>query len=161
MRLIQTDEEEINSEDNDFIEDLKEFSIQQEERYFIVFDKKDITLKIDIDEVNMKTSEQEICSKVDAKINDKIMSNNIICMLENTPNYLGIRLEADYFDHIIELMKCEIFIKKLEEQGIKFVYKDTEIEPRIIESKMDEDNLKNEVKEIERKRYRLNLDCDK
>ena len=161
MRLIQTDKEDINSEDIEFIEDLKVFSIQQEGRWFIVFDKKDVTLKIDIDEVDMKMSEQEICSKVDAKINDKIISNNIICMLENIPNNLAIRLEADYFDQIIELMKCEILIKKLEEQGIKFLHKGIEIEPRIIESKMDEDDLKNEIKEIEAKRYRLNLDCDK
>ena len=151
----------INSEDIDFIEDLKGFSIQQEDRCFIVFDKKDITLKIDINEVDMKMSELEICSKVYAKINDKIISNNIICMLENIPNNLSIRLEADYFDQIIELMKCEIHIKKLEEKRINFLYKGIEIEPRIIESKMDEDDFKNEIKEIEAKRVRLNLDCDK
>ena len=105
--------------------------------------------------------EQEFYSKVDVGINDRINSEDIICMFKNIPDNLIRRLEADYIDQIIELMKCEILIKKLEEQRIKFVYKDIEIDPRIIESKMDENDLKNEVKEIEAKRDRLNMDCDK
>ena len=137
--MILTDKEEINSESKEFIEDLKEFSTPQEDRCFIVFDKKDITLKINIDEVEMKMSELEFCSKVDAKITDIINYDNIIWLLKLIPNHLAIRLEANYFDEIIELMNCEILIKKLKEQGIKFLYKGNEIEPRIIENKMDED----------------------
>ena len=105
MWLIHTDEEEINSEDIDFIEDLKEFSTQ-EKRCFIVFDKKDITLKINIDEIEMKKSKQEFYSKVDAKINAKTKdSEDIIKMLEHIPNHLTIRLEADHIEQIIEFMK--------------------------------------------------------
>ena len=158
--MTLTDNEEKNSERKDFIEDLKELSTSLPRRCFIVFNRKDITLKIDIDEVKMKMPEQEFYSKVDVRINDRINSEDIICMLKNIPDNLIIRLEVDYIDQIIELMKCEILIKKLEEQRIKFVYKDIEIEPRIIESKMDENDLKNEVKEIEAKRDRLDMDCD-
>ena len=160
MRLIQTDKDKKESENKDFIEDLKEISAQ-EKRYFIVFDKKDITLKIDIVEAEVKITEQEFYSKVDAKINDKTKSKKIIKMLEHIPNRLIIRLEADKIEQIIELMKSKILIEKLRKQRTKFLYKDIEIEPRIIERKMDEDDLKNEVKEKEAKRDRLNMDCDK
>ena len=159
--MTLTDNEEKNSERKDFIEDLKELSASLPRRCFIIFNRKDITLKIDIDEVKMKMPEQEFYSKVDVRINDRINSEDIICMFKHISDNLIIRLEADYIDQIIELMKCEILIKKLVEQGIKFVYKDIEIDPRIIESKMDEDYLKNEVKEIEAKRCRFNMDCDK
>ena len=158
--MILADKEEINSENIKFIEDLKELSIRKV-RSYIVFYKKDITLKIDIDKVDMKMPKQKYYSKVDAKINDKIKPENIICMLENIPNHLTIRLEADYIEQIIELMKSKILIEKLKEQRIKFLYKDIEIEPRIIKNKIDEDDLKNEVIEIKTKRDRLNMDCDK
>ena len=153
-----TDNEEKNAERKDFIEDLKELSTSLPRRCFIIFNRQNITLKIDIDEVKMKMPEQIFYSKVDVGINDRINSEDIIFMFKHIPDHLIIRLEADYIDQIIELMKCEILIKKLEEQGTKFVYKDIEIEPRIIESKMDEDDLKNEVKEIEAKRCRFNMD---
>ena len=126
-----------------------------------MFDKKDITLKTNIDEVEMKMPEQEFYSKVDAKINDKIKPEDIIKKLELIPKHLAIRLEADNIEQIIELMKRKILIEKLKAQGNKFLYKDIEIKPRIIECIMDEDNLKNKVKEIEAKRDRLNMDCDK
>ena len=147
-------------EDKKFIEDLKEESAQPR-RCFIVLDKKDITLKTNIDEVEMKMPEQEFYSKVDVKINDKIKPEDIIKKLELIPKHLAIRLEADNIEQIIELMKRKILIEKLKAQGNKFLYKDIEIKPRIIESIMDEDNLKNKVKEIESKRYRLKMDCDK
>ena len=159
LRLIHTDEEEKNSENKDFIEDLKVESTQPR-RCFIVFDKKDITLKINIDEVKLKMPEQEFYSKVDVKINYKIKSEDIIKMLEHIPNHLAIRLETNSIKKIIELMNFEIFIEKLQVQGTKFLHKSIEIEPRIIKSKIDEDDLKNEVKEIEAKRDRLNMDCD-
>ena len=161
MRLTLTDKEEKNSEDKDFIEDLKELSTSLPRRCFIIFNRKDITLKIVIDEVKMKMQEQEFYSKADAKINDRINSEDIICMFKHIPNHLTIRIEADYIKQIIELMKSKTLIEKLEENAIKFVYKDIEIEPRIIDSKMDEDDIKNEVKEIEAKRCRFNMDCDK
>ena len=159
LHLILADKEEINSDNKDFIEDLKVESTQPR-RCFIVFEKKDITLKIDIDGVKMKMPEQEIYSKVDMKINDRIKSEDIICMLEYIPNHLAIRLEANSIEQLIELMNWEILIEKLKEQGIKFLYKGIEIEPRIIESKQDEDDLKNEVKEIEAKRVRFRVECD-
>ena len=58
-------------------------------------------------------------------------------------------------------MKCEIHIKKLKMLETKFLHQGIEIAPRIIKSKMDEDDLKNEVKEIKAKRDRLKVDCDK
>ena len=160
LHLILEDKEEINSENKDFIENLKVESTQPR-RCFIVFDRKDITLKINIDEVDMKITEQEFYSKIDVKINDRIKSEDIIKMLNQFPKHLELRLEADNTDQMIKLMKCEILIEKLKEQGIKILHNSIEIEPRIIESKMDEDDFKNEVKEIEAKRYRLNMDCDK
>ena len=161
MRFILTDKEEDNSEDKDFIEDLKELSTQRW-RSFIVFDKKDVTLKININKIEMKKSKQEFYSKVDAKIYSKTKySEDIVKMLEHIPNHLSIRLEADNIEQIIELMKSKTLIEKLKEQGIKFLFNSIEIEPRIIESKMNEADLKNEVKEIEAKRDRLNMDCDK
>ena len=105
-------------------------------------------------------TEQKFYSKVDAKINYKIKSEDIIKMLEHIPNHLAIRLETNSIKKIIELMKSKILIKKLKVQGIKFLHKGIEIEPRIIERKIDEDDLKNKVKEIEEKRCRLNMDCD-
>ena len=84
LSLILIEKKVKNSDDKDFIEDLKELSAQEGGCY-IVFDKKDITLKIDIDEVKVKIPEQEFYSKVDAKINDKIESEDIICMLEYIP----------------------------------------------------------------------------
>ena len=158
--MILADKEEINPENKDFIEDLKELSTRKK-RCFIVFDKKNVTLKINIDDEEMKMPEQAFYSKVDGKINDKIKPEDIIKKLEHIPNHLTIRLEADNIEQIIELMKRKILIEKLKTQGTKFLYKDTEIKPRIIESIMDEDNLKNKVKEIESKRYRLKMDCDK
>ena len=160
FRFILTDKEDKYSEDKGFIEDLKKCSTH-EERCFIVFDKKDITLKIDIDRVKMKMPEQEFYSKVDVRINDKIGSEDIIKLLKHIPNHLSIRLEADYFDDIVELMNCDILIEKLREQGIKFWHNGIEIEPRIIKSKMDEHAFKNEVKKTEAKRDRLSMDCDK
>ena len=160
LHLILEDKEEINSENKDFIEDLKEESAQPR-RCLIVFNKKDITLKINIDEVKLKITEQEFYSKVDVKINYKIKSEDIIKMLEHIPNHWAIRLETNSIKKIIEFMNSEILIKKLKVQGTKFLHKGIEIEPRIIESKIDEDNLKNEVKEIKAKRDRLNMDCDK
>ena len=154
--MIQTDKEGINSENKD----LKELSTQ-EGGFLIVFDKKDITLKIDIDEVIKKMPEKEFYSKVDAKINDKIELEDIIKMLEHIPNHLIIRMEADNIEQIIELMKSTILIEKLKEQRIKFIHKGIEIEPRIIKSKIDGDDLNNEVKEKEAKRIKLNIDCDK
>ena len=159
LHLILEDKEEINSENKDFIEDLKVESTQPR-RCFIVFDKKDITLKINIDEVKLKITEQEFYSKIDAKINDRIKSEDIIYMLEHIPNNLAIRLESNSIDQLIELMNWEILIEKLKVQGTKFLHKGIEIEPRIIKSKIDEDNLKNEVKEIEAKRVRLRVECD-
>ena len=145
-----------NLEDKKFIEDLKKFSTQ-EAVCLIVFDKKDITLKIDIDKVEMKKLKQEFYSKVDAKINDRIKPENIIKMIEHIPNNLELRLEADHVEQIIELMKSKTLIEKLWEQRIKFLFNCIEIESRIIESKIDEDDLKNEVKKIEAKRDRLNI----
>ena len=157
MHFIQTNKEEKNLENKDYIEDLKEKSVQGE-GCFIVFDQKDVTLKIDIDKVKMKMSEQEYYSKVDAKINDKIKSEDIIKMLKHIPKHLEVRLEADYIEQIIKLMKSKTLIEKLKEQGNNFFLKGIEIEPRIIESKMDGDDLK---EEIEAKRVRLYMDCDK
>ena len=157
--MILADKEEINSEDKDYIEDLKEESAQPR-RCFIVFNKKDVTLKINIDEVKLKMTEQEFYSKVDAKINDRIKLENIICMLEHIPKHLDIRFEADHIKQIIELMRSKTLIGMLKEQRIKFLYKDFEIEPRIIKSKIDEDNLKNEVIELAAKRVRFSMECD-
>ena len=159
MYLIITNREVKNSENKDFIKDLKELSTQKK-RCFIVFDKKDIILKIDIDEVEMKMPEQEFYSKVDAKINHQIKPEDIICMLEHIPNHLSIRLESDHIEQITELMKSKTLIEKLKEQGTKFLLEGIEIEPKIINSKMDEDDLENEVIEIASKRDRLNMDCD-
>ena len=159
MYFIIEDKEEINSENKDFIEDLKEKSTQ-EEICFIVFDKKDIALKINIDEVKLKMKEQEFYSKVDVKINYKIKPEDIIIMLEHIPNHLAIRLETNNINQIIELMNSEILIKKLKVQGTKFLHKGVEIEPRIIKNKIDEEDVKNEVKEIEAKRVRFSVDCD-
>ena len=157
--MILTDKEEINSEIIDFIEHINKFS-EPEKGCFIIFDKKDITLKIDIDEVKIGMPEQEFYSKVDAKINDKTILKDIIRMLKDIPQHLELRLEADNIEQIIELMKCEILIEKLKSQGIKFLHKDIEIEPRTIKSKIDEDDLKIEVKEIKAKRNRINRDYD-
>ena len=158
--MIQTSKEEKNSEDIDFIEDLKDFSTQ-EEGCFIVFDKKDVILKIYIEEFKVKMPKKEFYTKVDAKISYSTKLNNIINMLEHIPKHLELRFEADYIDQIIELMKSKTLIEKLKEQRTKFVYKGIEIEPRIIESKMDEDDLKKEITEIEAKRGRLRMDFDK
>ena len=158
--MIQTDKDKKESENKDFIEDLKEISAQ-EKRCFIVFDKKDITLKIDIVEAEVKITEKEFYSKVDAKINDKIKQEDIIKMLEHIPNHLELRLEAMSIEQIIEMMKSKTLIEKLKEQGTIFLHNSIEIEPRIIESKMDEDDFKNKVKEIKAMRDRLNMDCDK
>ena len=160
LSFIQTDKVNKNSEYKYFIEDLKKISVQ-EKRCFIVFDKKDVTLKIDIHEVDMKMPEQEFYSKVDAKIKGKINSEDIICKLKQIPNQLELRLEADYLEKILRLMRSKTLIEKLKEQGIKFLYNSIEIEPRVIESRMDEKDLRNEVKEIEAQRIILNMDCDK
>ena len=160
LHLILTDKEVRNPENKDFIKDLKELSTQ-EKRCFIVFDKKDVTLKIDIDEVEEKMSEQEFDSKIDMKINDEVKPKDIIKMLNQFPKHLELRLEADNTDQMIKLMKCDILIGKLKEKRTIFVYKGIEIEPRIIKSKMDGKDLRNEVKEIKAKKVRLNMDCDK
>ena len=160
LQLILTDKEEKNTEDKDFIKELKKISTQVG-WCFIVFDKKDITLKINIDKVQLIMPKQKFYSKVDAKISYFTKSNNIISMLEHIPKHLELRLEADYIDQIIKLMISKTLIEKLIKQGTKFVCKGIEIEPRIIESKMDEDDLKKKVKEIEATRDRLNMDCDK
>ena len=158
FHFILTEKDEKNSKDIKFIEDLKKFSIQ-EETCFIIFDKKDLTLKIDIKEVKLKIPLQGFYSKVDVKINDWIKPEDIIKMLGYIPNYLSIRLEADNIDQIIKLMNCKILVEKLKEQGIKFIHKGIEIEPRIIEIKMNE-MIKNKVTEIETKRNMLNTDYD-
>ena len=160
LQLMLTDKEVKNSENEDYIEDLKELSTRKD-RSFIVFYKTNVTLKIDIDEIKMKMEEKEFYSKVDVKINYKIKSEDIIKNLEHIPNHLAIRLEADKIEQIIELMKSKILIAKLRKQRTKFLYKDIEIEPRIIKRKMDEEDLKNEVIELAAKRVRLNMDCDK
>ena len=160
MRFILADKEATNSENKDFIEDLKRIS-KRKEKYIIIFDKKDVTLKIVINEAEMKKLKQEFYSKVDMKVNYKIKPADIICILEHIPNHLAIRLETNSIYQIIKLMKSKTRIQKLKEQRINFLYKGIEIEPRIIKSKMDEDDLKNEVKEIKAKRDRLNMDCDK
>ena len=159
MQLILTDKEDINLARKDLIEYLKEISMRKD-GCFIVFNKTDVALKINIDRIEMKMPKLECYSKVDVKIYDQIESEDIICMLEHIPNHLAIRLEANYIKQMIKLMKSKVLIEKLKEQGIKFLLKDIEIEPRIIESKMDEDDLKNEVDEIKAKRDRLNMDCD-
>ena len=108
-----------------------------------------------------KWSSKNFIQNVDAKINNKIESEDIIEMLKHIPNHLAIRLETNNIDETIKLMKSKTLIEKLQEQGIKFLYNGIEIEPRIIESKQDEDDFKNEVKEINAKRCRMNMDCDK
>ena len=159
MYFILTDKEKKNSEVKHFIEDLKEISAHKE-RCFIIFDKKDIVLKIDIDEFKMKMPKQKYYSKVDAKIN-YINSYYIIWKLKQIPSHLELRLEADYIEQIIKLMKSKTLIEKLKEQGTNFLYNGIEIEPRIIKSKQDEKDLKNEITEIEAKKDRLNMDFDK
>ena len=109
----------------------------------------------------MKKPKQEFYSKVDMRIHYKIKPANIICILEHIPNYLAIRLETNSIYQIIKLMKSKTQIEKLKEKDTKFLLKDIEIEPRIIKSKIDEDDLKNEVKEKEAKRDRLRMDWDK
>ena len=106
----------------------------------------------------MKMRKLKFNSKVDAEIYDKIKPEDIIKMLEQIPNHLAIKLKGDNIDQIIELMKSKVLIKKLKKEGTKFFLKGIEIEPRIIESKMDGDDLK---EEIEAKRVRLYMDCDK
>ena len=154
--MILTNIEEINSENKD----LKELSTQ-EKRSYIVFDKKDVTLKINIDKVEMIMTELECYSKVDVKVNNKIQPGNIVKILEHIPSNLAVRLETNNIDETIKLMKSKTLIEKLQEQGIKFLYNGIEIEPRIIESKHDEDDLNNEVTEIKAKRCRMNMDWDK
>ena len=95
-------------------------------------------------------TDQEFYSKVDAKINDKTKCKKIIKLLNQIPDHLVLRLEADYIDQIIKLMKSKALIKKLKEQGTKFLYNGIEIEPRIIESKMDKDVF---TYEIEKNRW--------
>ena len=148
-----------NSENKDFIENLKRISTQ-EEKCFIVFDKNDITLKSNIDATKIKIPEHEFSSKVDSEINDEVKLKDIIKLLKNIPSHLELRLEADNIEQIIRLMKIKILIEKMKIQGIKFLHKGIEIQPRIIKSKMDEEDFKNDVKEIEAKRDRLNMDCD-
>ena len=92
LQLMLTDKEVKNSENEDFIEDLKELSTQ-EDRIFVVFYKTNVTLKIDIDEVDMKIPKQKYYSKVDVKINDKIKLKDIIKKLKQFPSHLEIRLE--------------------------------------------------------------------
>ena len=77
MHLILADKEEINSKDKTLIEDLKEFSTQYW-RIYIVFDKKDVTSKNNIEEFKVKMLKQEFYTKVDAKISFFTRSNNII-----------------------------------------------------------------------------------
>ena len=139
LRFILADKEATNSENKDFIKDLKKISTQ-EMRWFIVFDKKDVTLKIDINEVKMKMTEQVFYSKIDTKINYKIKPADIICILEHIPNNLAIRLETNSIYQIIKMMKSKTRIQKLKEQDTKFLLKGIEIEPRIIESKQDEED---------------------
>ena len=157
MGLILADKEDTNSENKDFIENLKKISTLKN-RYIIVFNKNDMTLKKDIDKVKMKMRKLELNSKIDEEIYGKIKPEDIIKMLEQIPNHLSIRLKVDNIDQIIELMKSKVLIEKLKNEGTKFVYKDIEIEPRIIESKMDGDDLK---EEIEAKRDRLFMGCYK
>ena len=158
--MIQSDKEMKDSKNKDFIEDLKELSTQ-EEGCFIVFDKKDITLRNGIYEVEMKMPEEEFYSKVDEEIGSNIESEDIIEMLKHMPSHLELRLESDNTEHIIKLMKSKALIQKLKGKGINFLHNSIEIKPRIIESKQDEDDFINEVKEIEAKKDRLNMDCDK
>ena len=82
-------------------------------------------------------------------------------MLEHIPKHLELRIESDYIGKIIGLMKSNTLIEKLKEHGTKFLHKEIEIEPRIIESKMDEDNFEKEITEIEAKKDRLRMDFDK
>ena len=149
-----------NSKNKKFIDSLKEISTQKE-RCFIVFYKKGIDLKINIHEVKTKMPKQEFYSTVDVKINNKIESEDIICMLEHIPNHLTIRLEADKIEHIFKLMKNKKLIEKLKEQGTKFFHKGIIMQPKIIENRMNEKDLKNRVKEMKAKIDRLNMDCDK
>ena len=157
MGLILADKEDMNSEKKDFIEKLKKISPRYK-RYIIVFNKNDISLKKDINKVKMKMRKLELNSKVDEVIYGKIKPEDIIKMLEPIPNHLAIRLKVDNIDQIIELMKSKVLIEKLKKEGTKFVYEGIEIEPRIIESKMDGDDLK---EEIEAKRVRLFMGCYK
>ena len=157
MGLILADKEDMNSEKKDFIENLKKISTRNK-RYIIVFNKNDITLKKDIDKVKMKMRKLELNSKVDEVIYGKIKPEDIIKMLNHIPKHISVRLEADNIDQIIKLMKSKTLIEKLIKQGNIFLYKGIEIEPRIIESKMDGDDLK---EEIEAKRVRLFKGCFK
>ena len=129
--------------------------------YFIVFNKKDIVLKIHLDKIKKDMPMQEFCSKVDVKILNRIQSEDIISILEYIPNHLDIRLEVDCIEQIIELMKCEMLIEKLKQQGTNFLYNDIEIKPKIIISKQDENNFEDEFKKREAKKNRLNMNCDK
>ena len=104
---------------------------------------------------------QEFYSKVDVKILNRIQSEDIISILEYIPNHLVMRLEVDCIEQIIELMKCEMLIEKLKQQGTNFLYNDIEIEPKIIISKQDENNFEDEFKKREAKKNRLNMNCDK
>ena len=156
LNFILKDEEVKNPENKEFIDDLKECSKYTED-CLIIFDQKDITLKIYMDKVKKYMPEQEFYSKVNVRI-DFIESENIIKMLKHIPNYLTIRLEADYIYKIIEPMKSKIIIEKLKKLGTKFLHKGIEIEPRIIKSKQDEDDF---IDEIGAKICQLNIDCDK
>ena len=100
-----------------------------------MFNKNDMTLKKDINKVEMKMWKLKFNSKVDAEIYDKIKPEDIIKMLEQIPNHLAIKLKVDNIDKIIELMKSKVLIEKLKKEGTKFFLKGIEIEPRIIESK--------------------------
>ena len=83
----------------------------QQRKWIIIFNKIDIILKLNIEEVETKINDQKFYSKIDIKLNDKNNEENIISLIVHIPNNLYIRLESDNIEQIIELMGNKTFNK--------------------------------------------------
>ena len=128
LHLIPIDNEENKFfENKEFIERLK-LKEKCKDQSYILFNKKDITLKMIMSKDKIEMPKHEFYSKVDVMINESNKPEDIIKMIDQIPEQSLLRLEADNIDNIIELMKSEDFISEMKNKITKFLYKGIEIE---------------------------------
>ena len=158
LTILLKDARKIMSTNNEFYEYLR-IEGGNTKSYYMILDKKDITLKSTIHRIERDQEYLKYWSKVDLNIDWESTSMTILEMLDLIPKHIECRLEFDDDERIIELMKHHDFIEKLNERGTKFLCKGIEIKPKEINSEQEEKEIDKEIFRIQMRKRKPELKC--
>ena len=156
LMMTLVNEDKSTSDKLDFIKYMKEIT-KSEHQIYVIFDKKDLTLKTSFNKISNDISSLDLWSNVDLKMNTDSEESDVVDMLELIPKHLVCRLKSDNLNQIVSLMKSKSLIEKFEEIEVKILFKGIEIKPKILDTEEKEENFIKEIKLKEQKEERLGM----